>query len=187
MGCLCLFQGIFLTQVWNPGPLHCKQNLYHLNHLVVNLMQKKPKSCHSPVGRQQEAQLGSAPAAGGCGSEVASTHHVLLRGVLVALEDSDPVPAAHVLDLSHRLAPEFLQGREGALAHRTLPASRQQTSSSPQQLPGSSPPERPGGGAQVPRRSPGSGLRCRSRDTAPGRQRRRRGGCQSGVPGCPRS
>ena len=65
----------------------------------------------------------------------------------MALEDSDPVPAAHALDLSHRLVPEFLQGREGALAHRILSASRQQMSSSPQHLPGSSAPKRRGAGA----------------------------------------
>ena len=27
-----LLQGIFLTKGLNPGPLHCKQILYHLSH-----------------------------------------------------------------------------------------------------------------------------------------------------------
>ena len=66
-------------------------------------------SCQEAAGERPSA--GQRLAAGSRGPEAASTHHVLLRGVLVALEDSDPVPAAHVLDLSHRLVPEFLQGR----------------------------------------------------------------------------
>ena len=32
MGCHFLLQGIFLTQGSNPGPLHCRQILYHLSH-----------------------------------------------------------------------------------------------------------------------------------------------------------
>ena len=32
MGSFSLLQGIFLTQGWNPGLLHCRQILYHLNH-----------------------------------------------------------------------------------------------------------------------------------------------------------
>ena len=32
MCCDSLLQGIFLTQALNPGLLHCKQILYHLNH-----------------------------------------------------------------------------------------------------------------------------------------------------------
>ena len=31
-GCRALLQGIFPTQVWNPGLLHCRQILYHLSH-----------------------------------------------------------------------------------------------------------------------------------------------------------
>lgn len=38
------------------------------------------------------------------------THHVLLRGVFVALEYPDAVPAAHTLNLLHRLASKLLQG-----------------------------------------------------------------------------
>ena len=30
--CHALFQGIFPTQGSNPGPLHCRQILYHLSH-----------------------------------------------------------------------------------------------------------------------------------------------------------
>ena len=33
MGCHFLLQGIFLTQGLNPGLPHCRQILYHLNHL----------------------------------------------------------------------------------------------------------------------------------------------------------
>ena len=32
VGCHFFLQGIFLTQRWNPGFLHCRQTLYHLNH-----------------------------------------------------------------------------------------------------------------------------------------------------------
>ena len=32
MGCHFLFQGIFPTQGWNLGLLHCRQTLYHLSH-----------------------------------------------------------------------------------------------------------------------------------------------------------
>ena len=32
MGCYALLQGIFPTQGLNPGLLHCRQILYHLNH-----------------------------------------------------------------------------------------------------------------------------------------------------------
>ena len=116
------------------------------------MQKKKKKSCSSPVRRQQETQR---LAAGSHGPEAASTHHVLLCGVLVALEDSDPVPTAHVLDLSHRLVPEFLQGR-GDHSLRVLSASSQHASSSPEHLPGSSPPERPGGGGRWAGWGPGT-------------------------------
>ena len=32
MGCHFLLQGIFPTQGWNPGLLHCRQTLYCLSH-----------------------------------------------------------------------------------------------------------------------------------------------------------
>ena len=32
MGSHSLLQGIFLTQGWNPGLLHCRWILYHLSH-----------------------------------------------------------------------------------------------------------------------------------------------------------
>ena len=32
VGCHALLQGIFPTQGLNPGPLHCRQILYHLSH-----------------------------------------------------------------------------------------------------------------------------------------------------------
>jgi len=32
VGCHFLLQGIFLTQGWNPGLLHCGQTLYALSH-----------------------------------------------------------------------------------------------------------------------------------------------------------
>ena len=32
VGCHPLLQGIFPTQVWNPGLLHCRRILYHLSH-----------------------------------------------------------------------------------------------------------------------------------------------------------
>ena len=34
VGCHFLLQGIFPTQGWNPGLLHCRQILYHLSHQV---------------------------------------------------------------------------------------------------------------------------------------------------------
>ena len=36
MGCYTHLQGIFLTQGSNPGLLHCRQILYHLNHHDVH-------------------------------------------------------------------------------------------------------------------------------------------------------
>ena len=41
MGCYTHLQGIFLTQGSNPGLLHCRQILYHLNHqgsLVISIL-----------------------------------------------------------------------------------------------------------------------------------------------------
>ena len=32
VGCHFLLQGLFLTQGWNPGLLHCRHTLYHLSH-----------------------------------------------------------------------------------------------------------------------------------------------------------
>ena len=32
VGCHALLQGIFPTQGLNPGPLHCRQILYHMSH-----------------------------------------------------------------------------------------------------------------------------------------------------------
>ena len=32
MGSYSLLKGIFLTQGWNLGLLHCRQILYHLSH-----------------------------------------------------------------------------------------------------------------------------------------------------------
>ena len=32
VGSLSFLQGIFLTQGWNLGQLHCRQILYHLSH-----------------------------------------------------------------------------------------------------------------------------------------------------------
>ena len=34
MGCHFLLQGIFLSQESNPGPLHCRQILYHLSYYL---------------------------------------------------------------------------------------------------------------------------------------------------------
>ena len=36
VGCHFLLQGIFPTQRWNPGLLHCRRILYHLRHCVWN-------------------------------------------------------------------------------------------------------------------------------------------------------
>lgn len=77
----------------------------------------------------------------------------------------DPVFAAHVLNLSHRLVSEFLQGRRGSLTHRIPYASIQETEVAwKTSLEVHLPRELGWGrdGAQVPRRSPGSGRQCRS-------------------------
>ena len=37
VGCHSLLQGIFLTQGWNPGLLHCGQILHHLSHQFGSL------------------------------------------------------------------------------------------------------------------------------------------------------
>ena len=41
VGCHPLLQGIFPTQVWNPGLLHCRRILYHLSHQGSPLGAKK--------------------------------------------------------------------------------------------------------------------------------------------------
>ena len=38
VGCHYLFQGIFPTQVSNPGLLHCRQILYHLKYKGSHLL-----------------------------------------------------------------------------------------------------------------------------------------------------
>ena len=47
--CHSLLQGIFLTQGSNPGPLHCRQIIYHLNHqespLIAAAAAKSLQSC----------------------------------------------------------------------------------------------------------------------------------------------
>ena len=40
MGSLSLLQGIFPTQVLNPGLWHCRQTLYHLSHQGSNSKNK---------------------------------------------------------------------------------------------------------------------------------------------------
>ena len=37
VGCHALLQGLFPTQGLNPGPLHCRQILYHLSHQGIML------------------------------------------------------------------------------------------------------------------------------------------------------
>ena len=41
--CHFLLQGIFLTQRWNPGLLHCRQMFYHLSHQGSPSMLWSPK------------------------------------------------------------------------------------------------------------------------------------------------
>ena len=38
VGSCFLFQGIFPTQGWNPGLLHCRQILYHLSHSKLSFI-----------------------------------------------------------------------------------------------------------------------------------------------------
>ena len=45
VGCHAFLQGIFPTQGLNPGPLHCRQILYHLSH------QGSPYICTSEVAQ----------------------------------------------------------------------------------------------------------------------------------------
>ena len=40
VGCHFLLQGIFPTQGWNPGLLHCRQMLYHLSHQGSSVIPK---------------------------------------------------------------------------------------------------------------------------------------------------
>lgn len=58
--------------------------------------------------------------------EVSSAHHILLGGVLVTLQDPDPVFASQVLNLLHRLVPKFLHRYDGpaeSKASRKPPAN----------------------------------------------------------------
>ena len=41
VGCHFLLQGIFPTQRWNPGLLHCRQTLYHLSYQESPLPRKE--------------------------------------------------------------------------------------------------------------------------------------------------
>ena len=50
VGSLCLLQGIFPTQGWNPGLPHCRQILYQLSHLIV---------CHGYKKWKMAAQMPS--------------------------------------------------------------------------------------------------------------------------------
>lgn len=57
--------------------------------------------------------------------EVSSAHHILLGGVLVALKDPDPVLASQVLNLLHRLVPEFLHRHRGLLSPKLIGSHQQ--------------------------------------------------------------
>ena len=45
---LPFFRGIFLTQRWNLGLLHCRRILYHLSHQGTPIMKTSPPKKHFP-------------------------------------------------------------------------------------------------------------------------------------------
>ena len=50
VGSSSLLQGIFLTQRWNLGLLHCRWILYHLSHQGTPIMKTSPPKSTSPGG-----------------------------------------------------------------------------------------------------------------------------------------
>ena len=50
VGSHSLFQGIFPTQWWNPGLLHCRQILYHLSHQGIPVQFKEWELGSSKAG-----------------------------------------------------------------------------------------------------------------------------------------
>ena len=60
VGCHSLLQGIFPTQVSNPGILHCRQILYHLSH------QGSPTQQRSNSKSDLQTFSHDAPGGGGC-------------------------------------------------------------------------------------------------------------------------
>ena len=54
MGCHSLLQGIFLTQGWNPGLLHCRQILYRLSHQYHFAKETGRRYCYRIVHLMQE-------------------------------------------------------------------------------------------------------------------------------------
>ena len=51
MGCHFLLQGIFLSQGWNMGLLHCRQILYHLSH------QGSPYVYYTPIKKKNSLKF----------------------------------------------------------------------------------------------------------------------------------
>ena len=47
--CHFLLQGIFLTQEWNLGLLHCRQILYQLSYREVPKADTKGQTLHNPT------------------------------------------------------------------------------------------------------------------------------------------
>lgn len=60
--------------------------------------------------RASQSALPASPA------EVSPAHHVLLGGVLMALQDPDPVLVAQAFNLLHRLVPKFLYRHRNRLS-----------------------------------------------------------------------
>ena len=62
MGCHALLQGIFLTQGWNPGLLHCRQSLYRLSRQYHFAKETGRRYCYHIVHlMQEETQAGLGP------------------------------------------------------------------------------------------------------------------------------
>ena len=56
-GCHCLLQGIFPTQGWNPGLLHCRQMLYPLSHQVCNTVKSRQNQSYLSLTLRIEGQI----------------------------------------------------------------------------------------------------------------------------------
>lgn len=90
--------------------------LYHVTSIIKFLIQHTKNPWHSYI-RDQQGHHRSASVVSHHVKE-ASTHHILLCGVFMALENPDPMLIAHALNLFHRLVSKFLQGNKEACTHR---------------------------------------------------------------------